>query len=156
MTAIVRGVEFSVPQRTSNVLYDILECVNDKQFNWYNTIGQDEIYLEHMGRLLFDKDFYKGEDFYQLIQKDHYVIFLKLQAYCKNGIFSEVHTYNEFEESDCQLLLLIYDSKWFEIYAKDKTLVQALYEKAASLGYSDIHYKTDDNDHRTKMDVIGY
>ena len=102
----------------------------------------------------FEKEYYDGKSFLQNIMTEHYIIFLKLQAYFDNVKFSNIHTYKDFQDSDCQLLLLIYDCKSVEIYLKDINNVNLLYESALKNNYTEIGYITSSNDGRTKMDIL--
>lgn len=79
---------------------------------------------------------------------------MKLQTYFPKGKFYDIHTYQEFVKSDCQILLLVYDCEFVEIYAKEPVISQALYQNAVLHNYSDVVYITDANDERTKMDVL--
>lgn len=102
----------------------------------------------------FEKSYYDGNSFLQHIILGHSVVFLKLQAYFENDRFFDIHSYQEFVDSDCQLLLLIYDCQAVEIYAKDQPEIKSIYENALLNGYTEIQYVTDSNDGRTKMDVL--
>ena len=63
-----------------------------------------------------------------------------------------MHTYDDFLNGDCQLVLLIYDCEFVEIYVKYKAIVRALYENALSNKYTEVEYITDSNDAR-RLDI---
>ena len=108
-----------------------------------------------MEHLLFHCDAYEGNDFYEIINQDHFVIFLKLQAYNPEGSYDEILSYQDFEKSDCQLLLLIHDCRNIDMYLKNQTLIEKVYEYVAgNNSFQNIRYVCDDNDTRTKMCVV--
>lgn len=155
VTNIIRGISFRITQTMDNViLWPIFECINVKKYKWYNIASQNEVWSDSFGNNLFDKNYYDGKSFYKQIKLKQYIVFIKLQAYWETGEFGEIHTYEEFLESDCQILLLINDCEFVEIYAKDPIIIESIFTNATTNNYEDIEYITDDNDGRTKMDVL--
>jgi len=136
-----------------NALFRILKGINIKEYCWHNIASQDEVYEIGHEDDFFKKTYYDGESFFQCIQEDHYVIFVKLQAYFEGGKFFDIHAYEDFQKSDCQLLLLIADGNFANIYAKSQEVIGRLYEQAVANHCTEIEYITDENDHRTRMDV---
>ena len=150
---MVRGVSFQIEQMTSDVLWQILKCIEIKNYDWYNVDNQNEVWSDSK-EVFFKNFFYDGTSFAVRIQQYHYIVSLKLQAYFTTGKFCDIHTYDEFEKSDCEILLLINDCEFVEIYIKDFNISQAVYNNAISNNYTDVIYITDSNDSRTKMDVL--
>ncbi len=154
MISIIRGVSFQIPQMISDTLLQILKCIDIAQYDWYNIDSQNEVWSDSRQELFFQANFYDGKSFALCIQEYHYIIFLKLQAYFPNSQCYDIHTYQEFVESDCQILLLVYDCEFVEIYIKDFAISQAIYQNAILNHYTDVVYITDTNDGRTKMDIL--
>lgn len=152
-TSMTRGIYF-LSADTDNDLFQILKGIDIKKYCWYNIFSQDEVYDIDFKEDFFQEDCYDGKSFYQHIQKDHYLLFVKLQAYLEGGKFFDIHTYEEFQKSDCQLLLLIADTRYVTIYAKDKGVIEKLYEQAVINQCTNLKYITDENDTRTGMDVL--
>lgn len=150
---MIRGVSFIIPQETSNILFRILKCIKIESFNWYNIISQTEVWDSSHCFNFFEDDYYEGGKFLELISIEHFILFLKLQAYSNYNGFSDLHTYEEFINSNCQLLLLIYDCENVEIFVKDFDLSRAIYENALLNGFSKVRYITVENDSRECMDV---
>lgn len=152
-----RGVTFKIPQKKDNVLYKILNCINVQMYVWYNIENQNESWsctCDSKERYFLEKNCYDGEVFFQEILEDYYVIALKLQAYLKSKEdFFEIHTYEEFQNSTCQILLLIYDCEFVEIYAKEQSVISAMYDNARKNNFMEIEYITDVNDGRKEMDI---
>lgn len=151
---MIRGVSFQIPQITTNVLWRILNKVDISKYSWYNVSNQSEIWDEHLEYDFFDKNHYSGNDFLKHIKFNHYIIFLKLQAYLDNYEFNDIHTYDEFYKSDCQMLILISDCEFVEIYSKNENEIKAIFKNAISNLYKNIQYITDANDMRTVMDIL--
>lgn len=153
MISIIRGITFSVESEKS-VLYEILKCIDIVNYCWYNIYEQNEVWNNKTKEEFFEKDYYDGNDFENVIQSEYCIIFYKVQAYLKKGNFNNIHTFQEFLESECQILLLIYDCSFVEIYVKDSVVLNNLYHNAIKNGYKKVRYITDENDNRTRMDVL--
>ncbi len=82
----------------------------------------------------------------------YYVIFADLQAYSKGEIV-EINTYEEFEKSNCELVLLVVDSYYATIYCKDKDKLELLFKNAQNYAFENVAYVTDENDTRTGLTV---
>lgn len=151
---MIKGISFKISQSLkSKVLYQIFDCINIEQLCFYNIESQHESWRNQDGDELFTKSFYSSEEFIQLVSSEAYVIFLKLQIYFILHRFKEIHTYAEFKNSDCQLLLLINDGEFVDIYIKDIEITKAIYRTAIHNNYIDVQYIRD-NDDRKRMDVL--
>lgn len=151
---MIRGVSFIINRKVPNLLKVILECTESKNYYWFNIQSQDEVWNETQDNVFFEQDNYDSKSFHSLIQKKHFIVFVKLQGYCDNNTFSNIHTFEEFWNSSCQLLLLIYDCKNVDIYIKDQSLIQKIYDCAIAYEFEEICFITDNTDSRTKMDVL--
>ena len=60
----------------------------------------------------------------------------------------------DFIQSDCQLLLLINDVQFVEIYTKSQTELEVLYDNALKNGFSGIRYITNETNERTCFNVL--
>ena len=150
---MIRGISFQVPQGVIDTLWQIFQPLNVTEYQWYNDERQYEVFPDEQNEDLFETDYYSGVDFLTRIQRKHLILFLKLQAYFPDGLFFDIRTYDEFLNSDCQILFLIYDCEWVEIYIKDKCVTDLLYKNAIDKGFKDILYITDENDRRTRMEI---
>ena len=150
---MIRGVSFEVPQGMGKILYQMLKCINVEEYIWYNISEQEEVHASSPDDRFFEFDEYSGSEFLDLIRQECFIVFLKLQAYFTDGDFTNVHSYEEYQKSDCQLVVLMYDCYYVYIYAKDEGITQALFENALMCGYTKVAYISDDNDERTGMDI---
>lgn len=152
---MIRGVFFKISQTMNNViLWPILECIDVEKYNWYNIESQCEVWADSQGSDFFKLKYYDGKNFSKHIRSRHFIVFLKLQAYFETGEFGDIHTYEEFLACSCQILLLINDCEFVEIYAKDQKVIKTLFENALAHNYKEVEYITDINDGRTRMDVL--
>lgn len=150
----MRGVSFKILRTTQNMLWQILKCIDIKSYYWLLIPNQSEVWGSLSKDSLWNTTFCDGESFFHFVKSTHFIISLKLQAYsvATKELF-DIHTYEEFLKSDCQLLLLIYDCEFVEIFAKDPSVISDIYKNAILCNYANISYITDQNDGRIKMDV---
>lgn len=114
-------------------MWQILGCIEIDKFCWYNIEEQSEVWSDSQGGEFFNSNYLDGENSSMRIHNDHYIVFLKLQAYFEKGRFNSIHTYDEFLESDCQLIILIYDCEFVELYLKDQDYIRKIYENAIKI-----------------------
>ena len=152
---MIRGISFKVKQREKGkVLSEIFQSINVKKYNWYNILDQNEVWKNFEEGESFREEYYSGDDFEALINSEHYIIFLKLQAYFKIMKWRNLLTYKEFTEDDCQLIILVSDGEHVEIYAKEISLLKHIYSSAEKNGYWAIEYITDESDRRAGFDIL--
>lgn len=150
-----RGVSFEVSQSgNEKILTEILNGIDVEKYSWFYVDNQSEALSDLSGADFFDREKFDGAEFSKYIQKPHYVMFLKLQAYDDDNGFSDIQTYEEFFESSCKLLVLINDCNFVEIYAKENEIAEAIYKNALAQNFQNVEYITDDNDSRKEMNVI--
>lgn len=149
-----RGVSFKIPQVNSNVLWNILGCIDLNKYFWKCIDTQSEIWTNKTNEAFFSDEYYSGEQFTKRIRSDYYIVFLKLEAYYKIDDFNDIHTYEDFINSDCQILFLINDCEFVEIYIKNHKDMVAIYRNANKMNFENVRYITEKNDGRVKMDVL--
>lgn len=150
----MRGVSFEIPNEYGKQLFDIFKDIDITQWHW--RIGGGESYIIEDGTLgkdLFDPvQVLTGEALYKFISEhDYYLIFTDLKAFDHAEDVMEIETYEDFVKSDCQLVLLVVDSSYVTVYAKDPSVIQDLYQRAIAVHYENIHYITHKDDPRTRL-----
>lgn len=149
---MIRGISFLIPNKYGSVLKLIFENVNVEAFTWYNIEGQDQVFGAH-NAFIFDQNQYSGEQFKRIIeQDDYYTLSVKLQASPINQ-FENINNYNDFLNGVTQIVLLICDGIYVEVYIKDWQIVNIIKSNAQRYHFSDIEYITDENDQRTAFNV---
>ena len=147
----MRGISFTV-SNSENVLKTIFTDVNCEKY-WWN-ISEDEIY-DKTDKPIFKKKYIDGKTFVNIItNQNHHVIFVNIKAYPPNSPPSDLETYGDFIKSECQLNLLCADVIYYEIYAKDNLVVEAIRSNAIKNGFQNVDYITDENDGRTKFSIL--
>ncbi|SHJ97143.1 Protein of unknown function [Clostridium cavendishii DSM 21758] len=142
------GVSFKIPNEYGNHLSDILEPLPFNYYQWL--INNDEIHIVHdnefTNQFLFDEDkIISGEKLYEKSKNNtYYMVFVTLRAFLKDGTIKSVSKYKEFTESDCQIILAVYDCSYVIFWCKNSQLVSKMYMYALSKGYEDIKYITEE------------
>lgn len=144
------GVKFQIPNEYGSYLYEILKFVPFNSYKWL--IDNDEIHLvnddEFTGEFLFNND-NKILSWEKLCKKSkdntYYMIFLTLRAFLKDGVIKGVSTYKNFLESDCQIILAVYDCSYVIFWCKDSKLVSSIYEYAVEKHYKNVKYISEDD-----------
>jgi hypothetical protein len=154
---VERGISFEIPNKYGNYIGEILKPVELSAFSWY--IGGEESYLVENGTLgepLFPDEVYgmDGRFLKGIVENNnYYVIFASLKAFPKERDVVDIRTYEQFLNSECQLVLLVIDCAYVTIYCKDKGTLKSLYDNSKTKGFVNVQYITDENDFRTRLSV---
>ncbi|MGO5549103.1 DUF2691 family protein [Wansuia hejianensis] len=151
---MIRGVSFNIPQLKSNTLWKIFSAIDINKYYWYIIQSQTEVWDNLLENDFFKQECYPGEEFSTCIQSNHYIVFLKLQAYSTFTNMRNMCEYNDYIKSDCQLILLVHDCEYVELYSKDQYTINLIYQRAAANGYKEIEYIMDNNDGRKVLDIL--
>lgn len=153
-----RGISFVIPNEYGSFLGDVLKPIDISAFNWL--VGEGESYVIEDGELTeilfpYEKRIgIEGEHLKTILEKkEYYLIFVELKAYTNRENVSDIKTYDEFINSDCQLVLLVADSSYTTIYCKNKEKLEMLYNNAKNNGFENVQYIADENDFRTRLSV---
>ena len=126
-------------------------AVND--YDW--KISEDEVIFQNRRYVL--SKYPNLNEFNQFITNEQFVvIFINVQGYKKNSIKSNTNlvSYQDFIKSTCEIIVLISDLYFVEIYCKDWDVLRLLAANLKANGCEDIKYKTLENDGRTKLSVV--
>lgn len=151
-----RGIFVDIPNEYDNLLWKVLKPIQISSFDWW--VGSEESYLVARGGLddaLFPEEssVVEGLDLKKLVKDNiYYLIFADLKAYPKGEAAVDIETYEEFKESKCEVVVLVVDSQYIQIYAKDQKAIELMYENAMNQGFY-VEYVTDENDGRTRLSV---
>jgi hypothetical protein len=148
-----RGVRFKIPNQYGKFVVDVLEPVDCNKYTWY--IDRNEIIVSTSDgcKELFKDQVVKGTDFSNLINNNiYYMIFAVLKAFPDSVSITQIATYEDFINSKCEIIMLVADCTFTDVYCKDISLIEKLYDNAAAKRYTEIEY-IDENDSRTGMYV---
>jgi hypothetical protein len=154
---VLRGISFKIPNKYGTFLADMLKPIDITKFNWRNQ--NEEAYIVNDGQ--FDRALFpevENDMDGSLLEKrikdnQYYVIFADLKAFPKGEEVNNTETYEDFLNSNCELVLLVVDSVYTTIYCKDKEKLKLLYRNAIECSFEDVLYITDENDGRTELSV---
>lgn len=131
------GIKFLIKNEYDIILNKIFQGIDCSNFRWKI---EDEEVLGEQGKSFFVKTDYSDNEFQNMIQKEHYPIFLNLQMYYKNSDVNDIKNYDQFLTSSCQLILFIVDNIFVEIYAKNQTILEKISKNAVDFDFSNIEY----------------
>ncbi|SFC37684.1 Protein of unknown function [Bacillus sp. OV322] len=152
-----RGITFEIPNEYGSFLWKVLTPFEITEFVWLS--ADEESYLVENKELrepLFPEEMNGMDSLFlrELLEENkYYLIFVNLQAYPKGKNPLHIETYDEYVNSNCQLVLLVVDSIYVTIYCKDKAKLEGLYQNAKLKGFNSLNYITDKNDTRTRLSV---
>ncbi|MCY8655693.1 DUF2691 family protein [Bacillus spizizenii] len=151
-----RGVSFQIPNEYGNYLWRILQPLEIANYMW-QTSGESYVVVDgelDNEELFNDYAIVEGTDFANRLKTNqYYTIFVELQAFPFGKTVNQVRTYEEFIDSDCELVLLIADNSYVSIYCKNKNAIEQLYFNALKNDFEEVQFITDENDTRTGLTV---
>jgi len=141
------GLEFKYNKNYSNIFNELLKGIDSSKyacdiqefeiiFSDFTKIDENKLNLE---KLINEK-------------KEYQAISANIRLFLKDSEFEKIDNYNDFKNSDCQLIILISDVFDVEIYLKDNELKDLIIQnlKENNISYK---FKTKDNDGRNVMYV---
>ena len=148
----MRGISFNLKNDYNKILSIIFKDVDLAKYNW--NISEDEVYLHNSDIPLFNKDFFNGNEFYNLISDQEYlVIAANIRAGFHKETIPEMNDYNEFYHSQCQINLFCTDVFYYEIYAKDKKVLETIKSNCINNAFEKIEDITEENDGRYRFTI---
>lgn len=129
------GIRFEIPNNYGNYLRDILKNLNLENYYW--NIFDSEI-LDKKGNNLFSDNNYniKMEDIFN--NKDYYLIFANFQGYQNKNNFNNITSYTDFLKSDCEIIIIVVDSIYIDIFIKNLEVLQLIKKNVYDNKYSNV------------------
>lgn len=143
---MIRGISFEIPNRHGQYLKEIFEEVPIDTYRWQ--VNYTDAFKGSYQDLFPNDCFLEGKKLKQIINEpEYYVIFLAMTA-SKNELDDIVYmnSYNDFLESDFEILIDICDCSYVWIYCKDELLLKIFEANALKNNYENISFITDKND----------
>ena len=128
------GFESIWENKRGHILFQLLEGVDTS--SWFWMVEEIESYtggsdLFSSTSINFSTPVISDHALYEaLVSKEVYTIFLNLRGYSEAPKVTCFSTYNEFLTSDCQIAIICYDVTFYEVYAKDKMIIQKIVKNA--------------------------
>ena len=147
------GIEFEMDSSCKFCLKDILRGIDVSEFDWYfieyhaytcedNKIKEFDVAETIAGNQI--------EAFFNTTQ-NNFIQFALIHAYPKGATKQRLMTYCDYVNSDCQLILVVINMYYYEIYAKNLLILEKLTENIRPIA-EHMSLKTPADDVRT---IIG-
>ena len=153
---MIRGLFLLAQNKCGFILRDILKNTNINGLVW--DIGYAEVFSMNQNNDAqeanrFSKGAMTSEELMKQAQRspEYYPLFGEFKAFTSKESITSIDTYSDFVDSDCQLIILIADAIYIDIYAKDKETLEQIKKNALELNCTEITDITDENDERYKM-----
>lgn len=91
--------------------------------------------------------------FQELVQKAFFGERLVLHLYPETADFEEIDNYTDFLKSNCEMIILLYDFYYLEIYCKNQMWMKKLMHTAINTPGAVVEEKYENTDTRTTMYV---
>lgn len=98
-------------------------------------------------------DRFKAEYFKELIRQSFVGECFVLHLYPESAFPEEIETYQDFLQSECEIIILMYDCCFVEVYCKNNSWLQLFLKKARSIDGTVVEEKYTLTDARTIMYV---
>lgn len=149
---MTRGLFFRLNQKDSYNLKNILSGIDVRKYYWVCDPSQTEGWSINDNLSFFDKSIYNGAEFLSEINKESFIIFVKISAFPLGTHIQEIHSYEDFLKSDCILLLFIVDCEEGELYIKDPALLSSIRNDLIRQGFQHIQDISEEDD-RVRFDI---
>lgn len=152
------GISFVIPQNKPYVLKEMFQNISLNNYTWINAKEQEEIFPQSddglpINKIFLGKDVLNGDEFQTLIQNPHFVLFVKLLAFPSNKELKEIETYSDYLMSNCEMVVLIYDCEYVEIYTRSLEIINTITNNCVQYGYTKIELISEETRSRDNMNV---
>lgn len=142
------GIEFKYDLCYGNIFQLLLKGIDINAYNWdikeFDAITKNGKNLDESNTIVENL----------MNEKESYMtIFANIRVFPTDSQISIIDTYNDFLNSDCELIILVIDVYEYEIYFKKSKLKDILLQNLRDLNIS-YSIKTIDNDERIGMYVF--
>lgn len=139
------GIRFKIKNEYDNIFYKIFKNIKFENYRW--DIVEGEIYNLD-GKNYLDKESYSNREFKKLVEYGtYYPVFANIQIYQVQDEREDIQTYEDFISSKCQLILFITDNEFVDIYVKNETWLNIIYQNAINNNFASIKYIEDNKCH---------
>ena len=159
---MIRGLDLRLPSSHINPVYEMFKNISLDDTDVY--VYDEEIIIKRSTRTFpiggdyhFPEGKVSGAQFLHAIGSsnydDLYAIRISVQIYPSGSSKQDIVTYEDFLNSECNIIFLLCDVDYAEIYVKSESHLLQFIKNADRIGCKAIEIKTDLNDGRTRMSV---
>lgn len=141
------GFDFTLKSCDKAVLLKLFDGFDFTKYKW------DVVNLQSWdvdNNDLFDDGLYSGVEMIEKL-KTPVMLIMFLEFFAFDGKVKEMESYQDYKDSDCQLMMFVNDVNYYDVYCKDEKDLFLLSENAKKLNLESFEYITEDNIHRTKF-----
>ena len=139
----MRGISFEV--NDARDFWLCLDRLTDvSAYDWY----VDDVDLNYYD---YPQGRYSGGSFRRSLDALAALSFVRIRRYASGAKIDEIDTYEEFLQSNCDMLILFYDGGFCEVYAKDRDLIAGAAELCDKYNFEHVRYIENRDDERTDM-----
>ena len=131
-----------------------------REFFNFSEIGLDRYYFKVVDDAVFSHgkrieimENFSVNYFQEMIEKSFVGERLVLHLYPKNTDYEEIDNYEDYKKSKCEMIILLYDFYYLEIYCKNQAWIQKLMHTASNTPGAVVEEKYEETDTRTTMYV---
>lgn len=128
--------------------FDFSDMVLDGFF--FKTI---DAFVYSNGKRIDVAETFSSDYFHELIKKKFVGELLVLHLYPENAFTEDISNYKHFVQSKCEMIILLYDCYYLEVYCKNKLWLQKMINKAVHQPGTIVEKKYEETDTRTSMYV---
>lgn len=136
----MKAIKCEFPNDYGFFLKPIMEALNEKTWTW--SIEVSEVYRMVDGNVVnvFESnESISNEQFIQtLADKSHYLVFAEWKAFPDLESIRPITNFQEFISSDCQFIILVVDTCYVTLIAKDYGLLANIHKALQNNGVSEI------------------
>ena len=141
------GLQFKVKNEYNNFLLKILASVNVEQYDW-DIITDDIIDANNPkdNDGIFNAATIDGQHFlHSILKESYYLIFVDLKSFPVGSKHAQIRVFEDFVNSECQIILLCVDSIFIELYCKDQQILETIYKNCLKYGFEDVEFISFEN-----------
>lgn len=135
-----------------NSILSFFESISNRDWEEYHFKAVDYSIFSHGKRIYLPKEF-SPSYIKQLVQQAFMCERLVLHLYPGKGNYESIDNYEDFLDSNCELVILAYDCCYLEIYSKNQHWLEEILHTAHSIPGTIVAEKYADSDGRTSMYV---
>lgn len=121
--------------------------------NHYFSVVDDSMFMFLNGKPIKLPSQFSPAYFQDLMHQPFWGQYFILHLYPEGSPTEEIDTYEDFLHSHCEMIVLLYDRAYVEIYCKDSAWTQILFQRGTEIPGAHVTKKYDDTDTRTEMYV---
>lgn len=130
---------------SGDILRRLFEGFDCSKYTWE---VDNEHALDEANRDLFESRMYTGEDFEKAVSKKaESVTLVSLKAF--DGKAEKIASFDDYLDSDCQLMLYVIDGNFIDIYCKNQDELKFFYDRAKLLEAEELCYADCNEDMRS-------